>query len=702
MSNSNLNKENRTFTLNNTSFIFENKFFIDDIKFVNVVVLEYNLYEDPITKEKNIIFSQSRSECGMWRLCVTKPENVGPLFRLQKGIHYTMSAFIILELQMFLSSIIDNLPEVSQNIQPCIDQYKFISKTLSNTKRHGIPIDIERCEFDYNSLKKIGDYEYIYSLLNPHPVNMRVSKSYSKLKLENKKKVWPSENANNIRLYESIQHGNTEINLNGTIYSVELKHIKNSYIFYYMIYNCEIKIPESLTESTSPNNKEYNFKNSINIKNYIIPIYLIPYPKTYNDINNKYLEFGLYDKYIPMKFKNKNIDFCKILDYIQHCRKKNFDTLPICTTSYKFIGGYYDYIFKDIKENTLRLLRIKKRQSNKLRQPNTKQNIPNNLEEPKNNQHNNLEEPKNNQHNNLEEPKNNQHNNLEEPKNNQHNNLEERKNNQNIPIPNNLRQPNTKKNIPILNNLGQPKNNQNIPIPNNLRQPNTKQNIPILNNLGQPKNNQNIPIPNNLYGGQPLRNNIMCTKYDKKTISAGTILYNGISTPTNKCPSKYKYKNKNNYDNKYILYTSDDFEVAKGYALSCLSNEKGWIRHYVVKNNITLADISKDKLHYEVNEVINNFCDCDGYYLDWGGKNGKEIVLCDPEKNLKFVGLYKCTGMGEYKKYNCNNNQSGGNKKTKDKKYNEKSNTKNDKRLGKYKHKNHTHKTKKAMNNCKR
>ena len=639
MSNSNLNKENRTFTLNNTSFIFENKFFIDDIKFVNVVVLEYNLYEDPITKEKNIIFSQSRSECGMWRLCVTKPENVGPLFRLQKGIHYTMSAFIILELQMFLSSIIDNLPEVSQNIQPCIDQYKFISKTLSNTKRHGIPIDIERCEFDYNSLKKIGDYEYIYSLLNPHPVNMRVSKSYSKLKLENKKKVWPSENANNIRLYESIQHGNTEINLNGTIYSVELKHIKNSYIFYYMIYNCEIKIPESLTESTSPNNKEYNFKNSINIKNYIIPIYLIPYPKTYNDINNKYLEFGLYDKYIPMKFKNKNIDFCKILDYIQHCRKKNFDTLPICTTSYKFIGGYYDYIFKDIKENTLRLLRIKKRQSNKLRQPNTKQNIPNNLEEPKNNQHNNLEERK---------------------------------------------------------------NNQNIPIPNNLRQPNTKKNIPILNNLGQPKNNQNIPIPNNLYGGQPLRNNIMCTKYDKKTISAGTILYNGISTPTNKCPSKYKYKNKNNYDNKYILYTSDDFEVAKGYALSCLSNEKGWIRHYVVKNNITLADISKDKLHYEVNEVINNFCDCDGYYLDWGGKNGKEIVLCDPEKNLKFVGLYKCTGMGEYKKYNCNNNQSGGNKKTKDKKYNEKSNTKNDKRLGKYKHKNHTHKTKKAMNNCKR
>lgn len=600
MSNSNLNKENRTFTLNNTSFIFENKFFIEDIKFVNVVVLEvleYNLYEDPITKEKNIIFSQSRSECGMWRLCVTKPENVGSLFRLQKGIHYTMSAFIILELQMFLSSIIDNLPEVSQNIKPCIDQYKFISKTLSNTKRHGIPIDIEGCEFDYNSLKKIGDYEYIYSLLNPHPFNYSLLKSYPKLKLENRKKVWPNEKTKIIGIDVSIQHGNTEINLHGTIYSVELKHKKNSYIFYYMIYNCEIKIPESLTESTSPNNKEYNFKNSINIKNYIIPIYLIPYPKTYNDINNKYLEFGLYDKYIPMKFNHKNIDFCKILDYIQQCRKlKNFDTLPICTTSYKFIGGYYDYIFKDIKENTLRLLRIKnkflqkKRQSNKLRQPNTK---------------------------------------------------------------------------------------QNIPIPKNLEQ------------------------PNNLYGEQPLRNKIICNDFDNITILADTILYNGIFIPENKCPNKYKYNNKNNYDNKYILYTSDDFKVAKGYALSCIK-KGGWIRYYKVLNNITLADISKNQIHYEVKEVINNFCDCDGYYLDWGSEKGKEIVLCDPKNKLEFIKFGKCLGKGELNEINKCNNQSGGNKKTKDKKYNEKSNTKNDKRLGKYKHKNHTHKTKKAMNNCKR
>ena len=76
------------------------------------------------------------------------------------------------------------------------------------------------------------------------------------------------------------------------------------------------------------------------------------------------------------------------------------------------------------------------------------------------------------------------------------------------------------------------------------------------------------------------------------------------------------------------------------------------------------------------------------------------------------MGLYKCLGKGEYNTYKCNNNQSGGKKKTKDKKYNKKSvkkkkksittKKKKDKRLGKYKHKNHTHKTKKLLNNCKK
>ena len=207
-------------------------------------------------------------------------------------------------------------------------------------------------------------------------------------------------------------------------------------------------------------------------------------------------------------------------------------------------------------------------------------------------------------------------------------------------------------------------------------------------------------------------NKSMCDEFDKITILAGTILYNGIDLPTNKCPPKYKYKHSNTYDNKYILYTADDINAARGYAGSCVSNKIGFIRYYRVLHDITLADISADQTQYEVQEVINEFSDCDGYYLDWGGDFGKEIVFCDPKNKLEFMGLYKCLGKGEYNTYKCNNNQSGGKKKTKDKKYNKKSvkkkkksittKKKKDKRLGKYKHKNHTHKTKKLLNNCKK
>ena len=63
---------------------------------------------DP-TDIKELIFARSKSECGFWRLCTALPENVGNNFYLEKGPQYTMSTFIIIELQLYLDSILDSL-----------------------------------------------------------------------------------------------------------------------------------------------------------------------------------------------------------------------------------------------------------------------------------------------------------------------------------------------------------------------------------------------------------------------------------------------------------------------------------------------------------------------------------------------------------------------------------------------------------------
>ena len=76
----------------------------------------------------------------------------------------------------------------------------------------------------------------------------------------------------------------------------------------------------------------------------IVPIYVIPYDES----DNKYLEFGLYDKYIPMKYHGELIQFSKVLEYITECRDiRSF--IPTCTTTYKFTGYYYDKMFNDFK-----------------------------------------------------------------------------------------------------------------------------------------------------------------------------------------------------------------------------------------------------------------------------------------------------------------------------------------------------------------
>lgn len=175
----------------------------------------------------------------------------------------------------------------------------------------------------------------------------------------------------------------------------------------------------------------------------------------------------------------------------------------------------------------------------------------------------------------------------------------------------------------------------------------------------------------------------------KKIIKKGTVLFNGVSLNHDKCPPKYKYQESNNYST-YVLYTATDINSAKGYASSCVSEKLGYIRVYIVKKDIELSDISDNQLHYNVNNVKNIYCKNGGYYLNWGNK-AEEIVLCDPEKKLEYIGAYKCQGkQKEENELTCKcPNVVGGNKKK-------------DKRFGKYKHGNHTHRSKSALKKCKK
>ena len=50
-------------------------------------------------------------------------------------------------------------------------------------------------------------------------------------------------------------------------------------------------------------------------------------------------------------------------------------------------------------------------------------------------------------------------------------------------------------------------------------------------------------------------------------------------------------------------------------------------------------------LHYEGNEVSKYFCQCNGYFIDWGN-NIFEIVICNPSNYLKYLGSKKCLGNG--------------------------------------------------------
>lgn len=138
-------------------------------------------------------------------------------------------------------------------------------------------------------------------------------------------------------------------------------------------------------------------------------------------------------------------------------------------------------------------------------------------------------------------------------------------------------------------------------------------------------------------------------------IPKGTVLYLGTAESTEKFPHHFIYGGMGNFENPLnIIYTSTHEMSAEGYA-RCLGGSKGWVKKYVVKKDFYLADITAEQEHYEANEFEKEgFCKGinRGYYLKWAGsQNVEEIVICQPEGVLEFVGAKRCVGGGLFSEY---------------------------------------------------
>jgi len=375
----------------NYKFTFINKFnTVQDIQLV--FLISTNLIDT--TKIKELIFARSRSECGFWRLCIAKPGNINGNFYLEKGPHYTMSSFIIIELQLYLDSVLDDLPideSPQEDKRFCQANYRELygsiidkSRMIDNDDRlifDNLTIGDENI-LDINSIFFIGDYNYEGKHNNFYQIDSRDNKANLKKMLfdrerdaekktalgEELKTIWPSSESEpgNVGIDININYGITNISLHGKIYSIEFKDYK----LYYMIYNCKIVVPEDINKyQDDDTNYEYHAE-SLDAEQLIIPIYIIP--KTAPDNSDKFTMYGLYNYYCNSFYKFKQLKTSKFLDYIHQCRpaKKTYIPgiidLPIgpeprgipkptCTTDYKFMGYYFDAIpfFSMIKSKTL-------------------------------------------------------------------------------------------------------------------------------------------------------------------------------------------------------------------------------------------------------------------------------------------------------------------------------------------------------------
>jgi hypothetical protein len=339
---------------------------------------------------KELIFARSKSECGFWRLCISEPGNVGNKFYLEKGPQYTMSTFIIIELQLYLDSILDDLPideSPQEDKRFCQQNFFEIYDSINNRQRmidndeFGLNLNFNSLTFsderfiNTDSISFVGDYNYEGKLDNFYQISKRdtdvkekMMAHHSESNPERKKALeeelktfWPSKynDSSDIDNYPNINYGITDISLHGKIYSIEFKD--KNYKLYYMIYNCRIIVPENINKY-SPIDSEYRAE-SVEAEQLIIPIYIIPKGplvawERYGNgrlRSDRFTMYGLYNYYINSKYDRKDLKTSKFLDYIQQCRAPSEAKKPTCTTTYKFLGYYFDAIpfFSMIKSKTL-------------------------------------------------------------------------------------------------------------------------------------------------------------------------------------------------------------------------------------------------------------------------------------------------------------------------------------------------------------
>jgi hypothetical protein len=368
---------------NGCQFTFKSKFYEKGLSMHYVLLESLNMEYDKtginkISAHRRLVFSRSRSECGMWRLTIVKPGDIGKNLYIQKGLHYTMSAFVVLELQIFLNSIFDNLPigSFDEMMDVCQKNIQTIKFTLNNRDRLVEFGDLTTYTFDNKTVRRLAPYFYEEKYTNYKPVEDAKFGEYVKMTIQEQYRSWPSNSATTISDDTRIDFGKTNIKINGAIYEAEIERHGVSVILYYLIYSCEITTPDMIRryqqQSTEENpNPRYVFDKKIKVKDFIVPIYAIPkiMPelRQFDKVTGEPLlpgfrqyditGYGLYNFFSVFEYGSSRFDFSKILEYIQRCQNYKSSYLPSCTTAYKFTGSFYNNIdlFIDIKKTTLRL-----------------------------------------------------------------------------------------------------------------------------------------------------------------------------------------------------------------------------------------------------------------------------------------------------------------------------------------------------------
>ena len=142
-----LDEGENTILINGCYFMLINKF--DDKNNRNFINLKSKDSENVI---RNLTFATSLSECGFWRICISNPRNKGADFFIEKGVNYTMSSFINLELQFFINSKIDSLPSI--NPDQTIDDTSLPPNWRLVTPKDG------STPYYYNNEKDYSQYEH--------------------------------------------------------------------------------------------------------------------------------------------------------------------------------------------------------------------------------------------------------------------------------------------------------------------------------------------------------------------------------------------------------------------------------------------------------------------------------------------------------------------------------------------------------------